>query len=478
MITEKIKQGDYEKALEIISGLDDLDYNLYIKPFVMAWIYQKLGDYEKAYLTLDILKQEKVFGAIYNFNMAMLKESEGKMDEAKTHYMSALTNTSGLSLTAVKIIGRFLKNNGDEGLSEEIRKKYRDINPLINDEVKVTYDNLPEIGYKYAIAEVYFGFASIVPLQDMYHSDFATTFYNLSLYMYPEFSLAKMFLADNLTYENEINDANALYLSLGKEDEFYIASRLKLGHNLAKLEKLEEAKKIFEELAWEYKNIVEPYMELGDIYRFRGDFKNALKSYDLALKRMDKKHGAYFVILYNKGICLERLKRWGEAEKVLLEALSLNPDNPYILNYLGYCWIDRGINFEKSYEMIKKAFSLAKEDGHIADSLAWAYYLAGDYEKALIYMEYALSLEPSNSIIIDHLGDIYWELQRKNEARYQWSKALELNVDLEEKDRINIGKKLKYGKSKNIPKFKIKEEPKKEVKKEIKPKKSKKVDKK
>jgi Flp pilus assembly protein TadD len=128
-------------------------------------------------------------------------------------------------------------------------------------------------------------------------------------------------------------------------------------------------------------------------------------------------------------MCLERGKRWPEAEKALQTALTLMPDQPSVLNYLGYSWIDRGINLEEGKALIEKAVAQRPADGYIIDSLGWAYYLTGDYERAVTELEKAIEYTPADPTINEHLGDAYWRVGRRSEAYFQWQRALTLDPE-------------------------------------------------
>jgi len=130
--------------------------------------------------------------------------------------------------------------------------------------------------------------------------------------------------------------------------------------------------------------------------------------------------------LYARGISLEQTKQWPRAEADFLKALEFRPDQPYVLNYLGYSWVDQGLNLDKARGMIKKAVSLRPNDGYIVDSLGWAHYRLGEYADAVRELERAAELRPEDPVINDHLGDAYWRVGRQTEARFQWLRALGL----------------------------------------------------
>src|SRR5262249_17865161 len=150
-------------------------------------------------------------------------------------------------------------------------------------------------------------------------------------------------------------------------------------------------------------------------------FAEAVTAYDEAIRHA----GAdglpeRWTLYYDRGVALERSGQWQRAESDLQRALELKPEQPLVLNYLGYSWIDRGGSLERGLKMLEKAVELRPEDGYIIDSLGWAHYRLGDYAAAVQYLEKATELVPEDPTINDHLGDAYWQTGRLVEARYQW----------------------------------------------------------
>jgi tetratricopeptide (TPR) repeat protein len=134
-------------------------------------------------------------------------------------------------------------------------------------------------------------------------------------------------------------------------------------------------------------------------------------------------------LLFSRAVARERLGRWREAEQDFLQALRLSPNQPDTLNYLGYMWVDRGERLEEGLAMIARALELRPQSGAIVDSLGWAYFRLGDYERAVDLLEHATELEPADPTIADHLGDAYWRVGRRTEARYQWRRALSFSPE-------------------------------------------------
>lgn len=164
---------------------------------------------------------------------------------------------------------------------------------------------------------------------------------------------------------------------------------------------------------------------LADMYRNLDRYEEAEAAYSALVERAPSDWRLYF----SRGAARERLGRWPEAETDLQRALQLSPDQPDVMNYLGYLWVDRGERLSEGMALIRRAVELRPNSGAIIDSLGWAYYRQGDYTRALDYIERAVELEPADATLNDHLGDVYWRLGRRIEARFQWRRALTLSPD-------------------------------------------------
>ncbi len=175
---------------------------------------------------------------------------------------------------------------------------------------------------------------------------------------------------------------------------------------------------------------------LGSIQRSRKLFAEAVETYTQALAlipKLDKRHWPYF---YARGTSYERLKNWPAAESDLKKALELAPGEPLVLNYLGYSWIDQGLNLKDGMNLIEKAVALKPDDGYIVDSLGWAHFKLGNYRDAVRYLERSVELRPDDPILNDHLGDALWKTGREREAHFQWDQALTLNPEPEDAAKI------------------------------------------
>ncbi len=185
------------------------------------------------------------------------------------------------------------------------------------------------------------------------------------------------------------------------------------------------------------------YLAIGSIYSQDKDYRKAADTYDKAVASLEAPTRNDWTIFYQRGISYERLKEWEKAEPNFLKALELYPNQPQVLNYLGYSWIDMNIKLEQGLDLIKKAVEARPQDGYIVDFLGWAYYRLGRYDEAVTQLEQAVKLRAEDATINDHLGDAYWRAGRKLEATFQWAHARDSKPEPE--DLIKIEAKLKNG---------------------------------
>jgi tetratricopeptide (TPR) repeat protein len=171
---------------------------------------------------------------------------------------------------------------------------------------------------------------------------------------------------------------------------------------------------------------------LADLQRSRKNFLESADAYTRVLDLTKGNEKSQWAVYYFRGVDYERAKQWGKAEADFKKALDLYPEQPLVLNYLGYSWVDQGIHLDEAFKMLRRAVELQPEDGYIVDSLAWAHYKLGHYDEAVKLLERAIDLKPGDPVINDHLGDAYWRVGRKLDAKFQWNHARDLNPDPED----------------------------------------------
>ncbi len=220
-------------------------------------------------------------------------------------------------------------------------------------------------------------------------------------------------------------------------------AEMQLALNLAEIGKTDEAIEHLKNNLRENDKDNRSYLALGGVYAQKEDWANAARTYDQAVAEIKTPERSDWSVFYQRGIAYERLKEWDKAEPNFRKALELFPNQPQVMNYLGYSWVDRGENLQEALQMIRKAVEMRPQDGYIVDSLGWAYYKLGRYQDAVAELEKAVKLRPEDPTINDHLGDAYWQTGRGLEATFQWNHAIAGKP--EPADLARIEKKLKTG---------------------------------
>ncbi|MGI8524789.1 MAG: tetratricopeptide repeat protein [Pseudolabrys sp.] len=273
--------------------------------------------------------------------------------------------------------------------------------------------------------------------------DLGLVYLQLSLYLAPTHPLALLSLADLYESLKKPEFAIRTYERVPANSPLHRNAAIQLAGNLDSLDRTAEAKKHLDTLIAQHPDDLEAVMALGNILRGRKEFKECADVYSKGVAANPQPTKSDWLIYYFRGICLERSKQWTKAEADLKKALDLFPEQPHVLNYLCYSWIDQGKNLDEGMEMIKRAVAQRPDDGYIVDSLGWAYYRVGNYEEATKQLERAIELKPEDPTINDHLGDGYWRVGRVLEARFQWAHARDLKPDPDELPKIL--EKLKSG---------------------------------
>lgn len=273
--------------------------------------------------------------------------------------------------------------------------------------------------------------------------DLALVYLQLSLFLSPNHPLALLSLADLYEALKKPELAIKIYDRVPTNSPLHRNAAIQMAANLDSLDRADEAQKHLEALIKQNPDDLETIMALGNVLRGHKKFAECANVYSKGASAIQKPEKSNWVVFYFRGICYERSKQWAKAEADLTKALELFPDQPHVLNYLGYSWIDQGIKLDEGMAMIKKAVQQRPDDGYIVDSLGWAYYRVGNYEEATKQLERAIELKPEDPTINDHLGDAYWRVGRVLEARFQWAHARDLKPDAE--DLPKIEEKLKEG---------------------------------
>ncbi len=256
--------------------------------------------------------------------------------------------------------------------------------------------------------------------------DRSNFYYNLSHYLNPKFKFNLALLADNFFQTKEFDDLKRILKKFDKKNEIYYWYKIK---KIAQIINHEEGKEqSFEYINKKFNEIKNPSLKI--LYEM-GNFSKSFKKYELAieyytkvLSKLNLESEIYANVLYRRGGSYERLGNKKKADEDLLKSLKIKPDEPHVLNYLAYSWLERNYKVDAAMKMLKKAHNQLPNDPYIIDSIGWAYYLIGNYVEAEKLLKKATELMPLDPIVNDHYGDILWKLGRKIQASYFWKNVL------------------------------------------------------
>jgi len=262
---------------------------------------------------------------------------------------------------------------------------------------------------------------------------------NLSLYLNPDFIFNNALLAENYFHLKDYQNSKKIYLKFDSKNQIYSwYAKKRLVWIKSKIENDESAINFLNKSFKKLENpTVKNYYDLANLFKDFEKYEDSIKYYTKVLNDISNDNPLYSEILYKRGMSYERLKLWKKSENDLIQSLNLVPEEPYVLNYLAYSWLERNINLEKSIEMLKIAFNKKREDPYIIDSLGWGMYLTGRYEEAEKLLQKAVQLMPLDPIVNDHYADILWKLNKNLQANYFWNYVLNLETtENEMKDKI------------------------------------------
>lgn len=414
---------------------------------LIAWSQYGAGDVKAAIETIDRLVGAEWYALFKDLHAGMLLDAAGQRKEAGRRLERAY-KADATALRVVEAYGSYLSR---EGRKEEALKVYQTFDKALpNHPLVVQAMTEIEAGRKLApiaqsaqagAAEVLYGLGAALGRRG--GEDLGLAYLQLSLYLAPQHTLALLSLADLYEAMKKPALAIKIYEKIPADSPLRRNSDIQMATNLDTLERTDEARAKLEKLIAENPKDSESIMALGNILRARKHYAECADVYSKGVEMIAKPEKLNWLIFYFRGICYERAKKWAQAEPDLRKALELFPDQPHVLNYLGYSWVDQGLNLDDGMRMIRRAVEQRPDDGYIVDSLGWAYYRIGNYEEASKHLERAVELKPDDPTINDHLGDVYWRTGRELEAQFQWSHARDLKPEPDELKKIE--EKLRTG---------------------------------
>lgn len=447
MAVAEIKNRDYAKARQNLSLSAKGPFTNLTTGLIDAWAAAGQGDAAAAFADIKTVAGTNGADALTAFHTALLDDFLNRPTEAEVAYRDALLK-AGPSPRIVEAYGRFLERNGRVKDAASLYSKLgRDpaLAPMVNQrEADLTAGKKPDsLVDKPAdgVAEALFGIAG--SLSDQSSADIAILYLRLALYLRPDLSLANILLGDRFETLEKYDDAIAVYREIDRSSPYWRLAQIQIALDEARLEKTDLAIADLKALTTAAPADIDAWTALGDAERNGEHWAEATVAYDQAVKLLGTPVQKDWPLFYSRAIAEERSHRWDLAEPDLQTALKLSPDEPQVLNYLGYSWVDQGRNIPTALSMLEKARKLKPFDGYIVDSVGWAYFKLGRFDDAAKALEDAILLVPGDPTINDHLGDAFWRVGKRLDARFQWSHALAFGPDADEKTTLE--KKLKDG---------------------------------
>jgi tetratricopeptide (TPR) repeat protein len=448
IIVDRLKANDSAGAIKHAQTLPQDGLHRFVAPLALAWTKMAAGDLVGADAALQQFDKFNGFEPLKDFQLGLLYDYAGHPNKAEEYYNKTLDVSGQLNWRLTDAIANFYERHGKEKEAKALYQKFIDQN--VGSEIAQSVLAARQPGptkpmvasASDGLAEALFDLASVLNQPETI--DLGLVYDRFALALKPDFRLAQLLLSDILTAQEEYEQSLAVLDQIPRNSAYSWSARLRVAANLDALNRSDEAIAQLRDMAAESPKTISADVQLGDVLRNKKQFAEAAAAYNEAIERAEA--GGLpdrWTLFYDRGVSYERAGDWPKAEADLEHALELKPDQPLILNYLGYSWIDKGEKLQQGMKMIEKAVDLRPEDGYIVDSLGWAHYRTGDYAGAVQYLERAVELVPDDATINDHLGDAYWRSGRRTEARYQWQRALQFGP---EKDDIPpIEGKLAHG---------------------------------
>ncbi|WP_213737931.1 tetratricopeptide repeat protein [Bradyrhizobium sp. dw_411] len=436
-----LKQKKYASAQSNINQSIRGPITDLVATLLSGWAAYGGGDAKAAVANIDKLTGPEWYPLFKDLHTGMILELAGKDKDAGVRLERAYKLDDSM-LRVADDYARWLTRNKDDpaalAIYEAFDKKLPR-HPLVLEGLRETKAgkklsplvDSPQTG----AAEALYGIGATLTRRG--GEDLALVYLQLALYLAPNHPLALLSLAD--LYESVKKPAMAIkvYERMPASSPLKRNAQIQLATNLDAADRSDEAIKILKTVTTEDPKDLEAIMALGNVERGRKKFADCAVTYTQGINALpdnaDKTSAIYY---YYRGICEERSKQWSKAEADMRKALELQPEQPHVMNYLGYSWIDQGINLDEGMKLIKRAVDQRPDDGYIVDSLGWAYYRIGNYEDAVKNLERAIDLKPEDPTINDHLGDAYWRIGRTLEAKFQWAHARDLKPEPEDLPKI------------------------------------------
>lgn len=447
LMAEALRTGKLDEAERYTKGMATAGIEGFLVPIIRAWIAHDRNQPDQVQAELAKLDDVPAFRSYLREHRGYLALAEGKPREAVLVLTPLVAESTGGGMRVRQAIASALALQGDMATARSILESGRSIAtaPLVDGLVKQLderrkVDN-PVASLRQGVAQLFL--RTGIDLGSERATPLALVLLRLASHLAPEYPDVWLASADVLVQAEQNAAAFAALRRVPASSPLALEAALAMARIHDSAEASDQALAVLDDVLRRAPDSPAVVTQKADVLRRLERYDEAAALYTKALALTGPKASERWLLLYMRGVCFERAKQWDKAEADLQAARALRPDDPNILNYLAYSWVEQRRNLDEAKEMLVRAVALRPEDGFIIDSLGWAHYVAGDYEKAVQLLEQAVAAEPGDPTINDHLGDAYWKTGRILEARYRWKAAL---ASKPEPERIaQIERKIDFG---------------------------------
>ena len=449
LLIDNFKKREFDQNIELLNEFQsyrDYDNFQYI-------IYEVLKSYNDLFLTRELNLNKKKFGKLSSINEAF-QYCYLNQPETNLKFINLINSDEG---DYTRYLFFYLNNLIKEKDFKSALRTSREINVLDSNlliqQAKQWIDNSNFNKFDHffsceneadILAEFFFLISNFLAVDENFEK---SNFYsNISNYLNPKFYFNLTHLVSNYSEIRNYEKMRSLLENFNKEDEIYHWYKLKkISQIIYNEQNSKQSLNYIETKFNEYSNpSAKIIYDMANIYKRNKEFEKSIKYYSLLLEKLNENSDEYADVLHKRGTSYERVGDDKNSDKDLLKSLSIKPDDPYVLNYLGYSWLERSYKIQEAIGMLNKAYNQKKNDPFIIDSVGWGYYLIGDFVNAENFLRKAIQLMPKDPIVNDHYGDVLWKLNRKIQAKYYWQSALS-SEESENEMKTIISKKLLKG---------------------------------
>lgn len=442
MLSDALRSGKYDVAKTYLSD-EDYGFNPLLSGLLQGWAEVGIGDVSEAEKVFDGLKGNDTLELFGQYHKALMYALAGDFQRAETLLATGakgepLRLNGGSFVAHVQILAQLERRDDAIAVADEaIKAGFGDAVVQTMRSALVRGDEVP---FDYIASPAEGSADAMLVLADALSREaadqYSLLYARLASHIQPNLDDAKLLSAAILEQQQQYDLASITYGEIAVDSVNHLRAEIGRAGALNASGKNDAASEVLRSLAASQPDSIEVRVALGDTYRGIENYAEADAAYSAAIDLVAEPAQQHWALYYSRGIARERLAKWPEAEADFRFALTLFPDQPLVLNYLGYSLVEKKGDLAEAQAMIEKAVAQRPEDGYITDSLGWVLYRVGKFEEAVKPMERAVELLPVDPVLNDHLGDVLWKVGRKREAEFQWKRALSFGPDEEIAERV------------------------------------------